>query len=110
MSGFENYSREAGQLEREIERKGVILGIDWNNELQVRAWAREALDCKLDAANCDPSNPQDRSRIELFALAQLMLTVMKESAGENLHTHGGTTWKALARALWTEHALRQGRA
>ena len=30
MSGFENFSREAADLERELERKGIILGIDWN--------------------------------------------------------------------------------
>lgn len=109
MSGFENYTREAGQLDREIERKGMILGIDWNDAAQVRALAREALDCKLDAAHCDPSDPQERTRIELFGLAQLMLTVMKESARADMHTHGGAAWKSFAAALWAEHELRQGR-
>lgn len=108
MSGFENYSREALQIEHEIERKGVVLGIDWNDAVQVRELAREALDCKLGADNCEPDDPQDRARIELFGLAQLMLTVMKESAKDNIHTHGGTAWKAFAHALWTEHDLRQG--
>jgi hypothetical protein len=106
MSGFENYTREAQQLEHEIETKGVILGIDWKDEAQVRALAREALDCKLGAANCEPDDPADRARIELFGLAQLMLTVMKESANQNLITHGGAAWKAFAKALWTEHELR----
>jgi hypothetical protein len=106
MSGFENYGREAIALEQEIERKGFILGIDWNDVAQVRALAREALDCKLGAANCNPSDPHDRARIELFGLAQLMLTVMKESADQNIHTHGGAAWKAFASALWTEHELR----
>ena len=36
MSGLENYSREAAQIEHEIETKGVILGIDWDNRVQVR--------------------------------------------------------------------------
>jgi hypothetical protein len=107
MSGFENFSREASQIEHEIERKGVVLGIDWNDAAQVRALAREALDCKLGQANCEPGNPQDRARIELFGLAQLMLTVMKESASNDMHTHGGATWKAFAHALWTEHTLRK---
>jgi hypothetical protein len=110
MSGFENYSREALQIEHEIERKGAILGIDWNNAVQVRELAREALDCKLGANNCEPDDPDDRARLELFGLAQLMLTVMKESANQNQHTHGGAAWKSFARALWTEHELRQGRA
>lgn len=107
MSGFENYSREALQIEHEIERKGAILGIDWNNDVQVRELARAALDCKLGANNCEPDEPDDRTRLELFGLAQLMLTVMKESANQNLHTHGGAAWKSFARALWAEHELRQ---
>lgn len=110
MSGFENYSREARQLEHEIETKGVILGIDWNDAAQLRELAREALDCKLGANNCEPDDPADRARIELFGLAQLMLTVMKESANANIHTHGGAAWKSFAHALWTEHDLRQNRA
>ncbi|MCX7164041.1 MAG: hypothetical protein WCI19_01845 [Betaproteobacteria bacterium] len=110
MSGFENYSSEARQLEQEIERKGVILGIDWNDEVQVRELAREALDCKIGQTRCDMKDPLDRPRVELFGLAQLMLTVMKESARADIHTHGGPAWKAFAHALWTEHDLRRGAA
>lgn len=107
MTGFENYSREARQIEQEIERKGAILGIDWDDAVQVRELAREALDCKLGGAHCEIDDPRDRARIELFGLAQLMLTVMTESADEDVHTHGGGAWKAFARALWAEHDLRR---
>ena len=107
MSGFENYSREASQIEHEIETKGVILGIDWNNDVQVRELARQAMDCKLGVDNVEPEDPDDRARLELFGLAQLMLTVMKESANEDIDTHGGPAWKAFARALWAEHDRRQ---
>ncbi len=107
MSGFEHYASEAQQLEHAIEIKGVILGIDWNNAVQVRQLARQALDCKLGALDCEPDEPLDRARLELFGLAQLMLKVMKESADENIDTHGGPAWKAFARALWAEHELRQ---
>ena len=109
MSGFENYSREAQQIEHEIERKGAILGIDWDDAAQVRKLAREALDCKLGDQHCEIDDPRDRVRIELFGLAQLMLAVMKESANADMHTHGGPAWKAFARALWAEHNVRQGR-
>lgn len=108
MSGFENYSREAQQIEHEIERKGVVLGIDWNDAAQVSQLAREAIECHLDPEHpeCSSSNPQTRARIELFGLAQLMLTVMKESANQDLITHGGAAWKAFAKALWAEHEQR----
>ena len=92
MSGFENYSREARQIEHEIETKGVILGIDWGDAVQVRELARQALDCRLGAIDCDPDEPLDRARLELFGLAQLMLTVMKESADQDIDTHGGAAW------------------
>ncbi len=108
MSGFENYSRQALQIEHEIETKGVILGIDWDDAVQVRELARQALDCRLEQNNREPEDPLDRCRIELFGLAQLMLTIMKESANQDMHTHGGTAWKAFAHALWAEHDLRQG--
>ena len=110
MSGFENYSREALQIEHEIERKGVVLGIDWNDAAQVRDIARQALDCKFGQSDCKPDNPLDRSRLELFGLAQLMLTVMKQSANDDMQTHGGVAWKAFAHALWTELDLRRNEA
>ena len=110
MSGIENYSREAQQIEHEIERKGVVLGIDWNDAAQVSQLAREAIECRLDPEHpeCTSSDPKTRARIELFGLAQLMLTVMKESANADIHTHGGAAWKAFARALWAEHDRREG--
>jgi len=105
MPGFENYAREAQEIEREIIRKGLVLGIDWEDEAQVRALAREALACRdLDVeGNCRPDDPRALAKIELFGLAQLMLTVMRQSAeDEEILTHGGTVWKAFARALWRE--------
>lgn len=104
MPGFENYSREAQEIEREIVRKGLVLGIDWEDEVQVRALARAALACKDlgDNSDCRPDDPKSLARIKLFGLAQLMLTVMRQSADEGMRTHGGPAWKALARALWQE--------
>ncbi|MCF8152002.1 MAG: hypothetical protein K9K30_14320 [Burkholderiaceae bacterium] len=110
MSAFENYSREAHDIEHELERKGAILGINWTDEAQVRELAKQALDCKLGQEHCELEKLQDRTRVELFGLAQLMLTVMKESANDSLLTHGGAVWKSFARALWMEHELRQGRS
>ena len=109
MSAFENYAREAQQLEHEIATKGIILGIDWADPVQVRELARQAMDCRLGAIDCEPDEPADRARLELFGLIQLMLKVMKESADDQIHTHGGPLWKTLARALWAEHDLRDAK-
>lgn len=104
MSGFENYSREARQIELEIERKGIVLGIDWDNEPQVRAIARMALTGSQEktGAAFHGLRWNDRAMVELFALSQLMLTVMQQSAGDGMQTHGGPVWKSFGHALWME--------
>jgi len=105
MAGFENYAEEARRIEREIERHGAMLGIDWQDEAAVRTLAREALACHPGVEPCISDTPEKRAKIELFGLAQLMLTVMTESAAEDIETHGGPAWKAFARALWRESGL-----
>ena len=100
MPEFENYAREADELEHEIARLGIALGIDWEDTVAVRLLAREAL--AFHGVTGTPASFQGMAKIELFGLAQLMLKVMRESAEENMHTHGGPAWKAFARALWAE--------
>lgn len=107
MSGFENFSRQAQEIEREIIRKGIALGIDWDDALTIQLLARDALACKPAELDCDHDSPPDHARYELFGLIHLMLQVMAESAGQGIETHGGPAWKALARALWAEHERRQ---
>ena len=101
MPGFENYAQEARDVEREIVRCGIALGIDWDDVVAVRLLAREALACKVTG---DPALLErcGRAKLQLFGLAQLMLKVMQESAEERMHTHGGAVWKAFARGLWAE--------
>lgn len=106
MSGFEHHAEEALRIEQQIVRQGIALGIDWSDEAAVRALAREALDCHIDARH--PATPENMEKLELFGLAQLMLKVMTESADEfDVHTHGGPVWKAFGRALWLESQKRK---
>lgn len=105
MSGFENYARNTDEIELEIVRKGIVLGIDWQDEVQVRALAREALshvaaDLKIDVE--EPLNHRALAKLELFGLAGIMLRTMEESAEQGIESHGGEAWKAFARALWAE--------
>lgn len=108
MSGFENYARQAEQLEREIERKGIALDIDWNDAAAVEDLARQALDATPQMLDCNYDDPRQHALCELFGLAQLMLQVMEESAHEKIHTHGGPTWKAFGGALWKVWQSRKG--
>jgi hypothetical protein len=109
MPAFEHYATEVAQLETEIARKGVILGIDWDNESQLRKLARQALSCHDDTIqlDCNPASAEGIAKLELFGLAQLMLKVMEQAAGDNRDVHGGPVWKAFARALWAEHEGRR---
>ena len=108
MTGFEDFSRQAAQLEREIVRWGLVLGIDWGDAAQVATLARAAVAFR-PATHGLPTDPRERARVELFGLAQLMLAVMTESAGEGIHTHGGPAWKALGRALYEAAGLVGGK-
>lgn len=109
MSGFENFSRQAAQLELEIERKGIALGIDWNDAAAVDALARDALAYRAGHHAHPHDDIRQYARAELFGLAHLMLQVMKESALENIETHGGPVWKALGGALWRNWQINQGK-
>lgn len=109
MAGFENYGEETREIEQEIERKGVVLGIDWNDEAQVRALAREALDHSISEVHIPATGPVDHklmAKLDLFGLAGIMLKTMEESAGVGVESHGGTAWKAFALALWAEMESR----
>lgn len=111
MSGFENFGRETSELEREFERKGIVLGIDWHDEVQVTALARESLDHAAEeaaqAASLDCHDRQLRAKVELFGLANVMLKAMEESAIQGFESHGGVAWKAFARALFREMGYRR---
>ena len=106
MSGFENYARETAELELELERKGVALNIDWNNSIQVRELAREALDYKPGISSVYHDHTDEATRVALFGIAQLMLKVMTESAEDHMLSQGGPVWKAFAKALWSELVIR----
>jgi hypothetical protein len=107
VSGFENFSRQAEQIELEIERKGIALGIDWNDPITVAALAHDALAYRADQGEPSHDDPHRHARCELFGLAHLMLQVMEESAREQVHTHGGPIWKIFGRALWDAWQARQ---
>jgi hypothetical protein len=109
MTLFENYARESRDIEQAIARKAMVLGIDWDNEVQVRLLAREALDCHIAAGEpgCAPEDALRIAKLELFGLAHLMLKVMEESASNGMLTHGGPVWKTFGRALWEEHERRK---
>lgn len=113
MAGFENFAQDTQDIELEIERKGIALGIDWKDERQVRALAREALEHLAQEVKLAATPPLDYAllaKVELFGLAGLMLHTMQESASTGFECHGGEAWKSFARALWAEARLPESAA
>lgn len=105
MSGFENFAKDAREIELELERKGIALGIDWTDDAEVRALAREAVNRHANSTHLTTSEPIDHhqmAKIDLFGLAAIMLRTMEKSAMEGFESHGGVAWKAFAKALWAE--------
>ena len=109
MPEFEDNAAEARQIEQEIIRKGVVLGIDWNNAGAVNSLTKQAL-ARHDETlplGVSLSSPEGMAKMELFGLAQVVLKILKQSADDNMFTHGGPVWKAFAQSLWAEYKSRQ---
>lgn len=104
MSGFGHYARTADELEREIYKRGLALGLDWDDQARLRELARQALSCDRGCVVRLLRSPvrQDKLTGELFALSELMLNTMRQSAQIGVHTSGGRAWKAFGRALYQE--------
>ena len=102
MDTFREHTEEIGHR---IAGLGVALGIDWDNDVEVRALAREAMDHAKATISSAGVQKQGVAllKAELFGLAALMLKNMQESAERGFLTHGGPSWKAFARALWQEY-------
>ena len=104
MSGFGHFARTALELEREIVKRGIAIGIDWDDRVRLRELAREALSCTAECRLGLLRNPDYavRGKGELFALSSLMLMTMRQSAQVGVLTSGGPAWKAFGRALYEE--------
>ena len=105
MPGFGDFTRTAEEIEREIIKRGVALGIDWNDPRRIQALARQALTCSRQHRMSMLRSPirTEKLTAELFALSELMLENMRGSARVGVHTHGGHTWKAFGKALYDEY-------
>jgi hypothetical protein len=109
MAGFDHYAQDTTEIESELVRKGIALGIDWSDKAAVRALAREAinhLDEDVRIASTHPVDFQMMAKVDLFGLAGLMLKTMTKSATQGFESHGGPAWKAFAAALWAEFEQR----
>jgi hypothetical protein len=101
MSGFGHYERTAAELENAIVTRGILLGLDWTDQVQVRALAREALDCTPEKrlAMLRASDRRMKATGELFAFSTLMLDIMRQSAQAGARIPDAGVWKIFAQTL-----------
>ncbi len=106
MAEFERITQDIRDIEKEIARKGIVLGIDWSDTAQVRQLAHEAIYHHAEAvrqvAGAEVPDYRLMAKVDLFGLAASMLRIMQDSAEDGVAAHGGPIWKALAKALWAE--------
>ena len=102
MSQIENQWDEVAQIETELMRHMVILGLDWHDEAAMTQLASE---CKtFGPANAQAAyashDQRQKTKAELFALVSVMIRTMESAARDERDVHGGEVWKAFARHLY----------
>lgn len=103
MSQIENHWVEVSQIETELMRHMIALGLDWHDEAAMTQLANE---CKVfGPANAQAAYAAHDQRLitkaELCGLVSLMLRTMENAARETRDVHGGEVWKALGKHLYT---------
>ena len=103
MSQTENHWKEVSEVETEIMRLMIALGLDWNNELEMIQLATE---CKaFRPANAQAAyashDRQSITKAELFGLVTVMIRTMGNASSEGRIVHGGEVWKALGKHFYT---------
>ncbi|MFA6121830.1 MAG: hypothetical protein WCT35_07455 [Sideroxydans sp.] len=113
MFGNDLMLHEGNELELQIERTCIALGLDFHDEYQVRMFARDVLqniDRLRKAAR--EGDMEARIKVELYGLAMLMHKTNSATFGSNYLnqfakvTEHQSAWAAIAQALWRELEAR----
>jgi hypothetical protein len=102
MSQTENHWHEVAQIEIELLRHMLALGLNWQDDAAMTLLATE---CKsFGPANAKAAySSKDQNLItkaQLFGLVSTMIQTMESAALEERDVHGGEVWKALAKHLY----------
>ena len=107
MAGFENYAEEVREIEQEIEHKGIILGIDWNDDVQCTHWPVRRLDFRCGELHLPTSGPSITGswRSWICSASPHHAEDHGRERENGVESHGGPAWKA-GKALWAEKQSR----
>jgi hypothetical protein len=109
MADFENYAGTAANIALQIERKLVVLNVDWHDEAALRRLAHEALqyDKNQKFPGFEHGGADQLAHMEICGLIALMNKTITEGAIDGQDIHGSEVWKALAKVLWAEKNLSE---
>ncbi len=102
MSEVENHWAEVRQIETQLLRHLLALGVDWQNEMQMQALANECKTFGPQNAHAAYAAHDARqvTRAELFGLVSIMVKTMESAAKDERDVHAGPVWKAFAKHLY----------
>lgn len=99
-----DYSKNTDEIEKELTRAVIALGIDIHDDNQVTMLVRNAFNKEHLKATEYLAKTGDRDALtilNLYGLIDLMFKTMADSAEHGFETHGGDTWKAIARKIYS---------
>ena len=107
MSEIENHRDEVSNIETELKRHMIALGLDWHDEVTMMHLAAECKTFKsANAQAAYTSNDRtQKTKAELFALASIMLRTMASASDANREVHAGEVWKAFGKHLYDDYPL-----
>lgn len=108
MFGNDISFRIEHELEREIERKCLILNLDCNDNVAVQTFAHDVLGHLEPYGKAAAGNMQARVKIELYGMAMLMHKNNTANFGPGYISQldalsaYAPAWVHIARAIWNE--------
>jgi hypothetical protein len=94
MSQIENHWDEVSQIETELRRYMMALGLDWHDEAAMSQLASDA------QAAYTSHDSKLINKAKFFGLVSTMMRTMESAARENRDVHGGEVWKAFGKHLY----------
>lgn len=102
MSQIENHWDEVAQIETELRRYMMALGLDWHDEAAMEQLASECKAFGPSEAHAAYASHDSKliNKAKIFGLASMMMRTMESAAREDRDVHGGEVWKAFGKHLY----------
>jgi len=99
MSQVEHHWSEVSQIEIELRRRMIALGLDWHDEAVMAQLSSECKAFGPDNAQAAYASHEQRliTKAELFGLVMVLIRTMQNAVLEEREVHGGEVWEAFGK-------------